>query len=86
MVALLIKEETDAFNSSPEEKYLLSHVFGKYGKIKSTDFLHLMSISTKHEYKAGSTLVHQGDINKHIHLVYSGKLVVKRDSDIVVSY
>lgn len=80
MILLLIKEDRDAQNI-PEEQHALFKTFFESKGLKSTDFLHLMSIGSKREVKKGERLVSVGDVNDHLYFVQSGTFSVELEGE-----
>lgn len=80
MILLLLKESNDAENIPDEQKALYDLIFNNKG-MKPVDFLHLMSLSERKEYKKGEKVVTHGNRHHQLHLVKSGRLSVKRDGE-----
>jgi CRP-like cAMP-binding protein len=80
MILLLLKESNDAENIPDEQKALYDLVFNNKG-MKPVDFLHLMSLAERKEYKKGEKVVTRGNRHHQLHLVKSGRLSVKRDGE-----
>ena len=78
MIGLLLKKANDAQKIPDEQKELFSTTFQKLGMMPM-EFLHLMSVATRHEFAKGEKLVIQGEKRTHLHFVKSGKGAVIRD-------
>ncbi len=80
MILLLLKESNDAENIPDEQKALYNVIFNNKG-MKPVDFLHLMSLAERKEYKKGEKVVTHGNRHHQLHLVKSGRLSVKRGGE-----
>jgi CRP-like cAMP-binding protein len=85
MIVLLLIEENEAMNMTPQEAEILRNVFSNHGHMKAVDFRQLMSIAKKRDIQRGEKLVSQGVENNHIHLVYGGMFAVIRDQKTIAN-
>ena len=82
MIAILLKKERDASALPDEQKELFINCFQPLGMIP-TEFLHLMHIAKRQEFKKGEVLSKQGEKRTQLLLIKKGKGKVVRDGLIV---
>lgn len=82
MIGLLLKKERDAQFLPDEQKELFMNCFQTVGMIP-TEFLQLMQIAERREYKKGDFIAKQGETRTTLLLVKKGKGAVIRDGKTV---
>ena len=82
MIAILVKKERDASALPDEQKELFVSCFQPLGMIP-TEFLHLMHIAKRHEFKKGEVISKQGEKRTRLLLLKEGSGRVMRDGSMV---
>ena len=80
MLGILIKSARDASVLPDEQKKLYSEFFQEHG-MHSIEFMQLMSIAKRHEFKTGDYLAMQGKKRDKLHLIVAGQGKVVRDDE-----
>lgn len=78
MILLLLKEEDDARNIPDEQKLLYKNVFEQRG-MKPVDYLHLISVAKRFEFKKGEKLVDETKKNTRVYLIKHGNCLVLKN-------
>jgi CRP-like cAMP-binding protein/uncharacterized membrane protein (Fun14 family) len=82
MIGYLLKEKNDCSHMSDEETELFRNVFHKRG-MNDIDFLHLMNLARRMEFKKGDKLIDQNRKNSRVYLVVKGKLSVWKNGQLL---
>ena len=82
MIALLLKKEQDARSLPDEQKQMFVDCFQPFGMLP-TEFLQMMELAKRREYKKGESLAKQGKTRSTLILLKQGGAVVKRDGIVV---
>mmetsp|Transcript_7142 Transcript_7142/g.7811 ORF Transcript_7142/g.7811 Transcript_7142/m.7811 type:complete len:835 (+) Transcript_7142:390-2894(+) len=78
MILLLLKEEDDARNIPDEQKLLYKNIFEQRG-MKPVDYLHLISVAKRFEFKKGEKLVDETKKNTRVYLIKHGNCLVLKN-------
>jgi CRP-like cAMP-binding protein len=78
MILALLKEQNDASNIPEEQRFLYKNVFERRG-MNSVDFLHLISLARRMEFKKNEKLVDETKKNTRVYLVKKGNLTILKN-------